>query len=162
MVDNQSIVLLEHGLEMGEHTPWLWLPVHDPGPRTPEPPTWPWTPETHPPSGLVFLALGRSQKPRLAVPTLLIVEAARDTSDVDVDLQLLGESAGGDSLPDIPAPDVPLPVVPLTAVRPDDSVGEKCTSPLSAEEAMVIAFILWLGSWFVCFLCCIQFISGTN
>jgi len=43
---------------------------------------------------------------------------------VDADQQLLGESAGGNSLTDIPLRDVPLPDVPLPEVRPDGSVGE--------------------------------------
>jgi len=60
------------------------------------------------------------QKPRPAVPTLREAEAARNASDVDVDQQLLGESAGGDSLPDVPHPDAPLP-----EARPDGSVGEE-------------------------------------
>jgi len=74
------------------------------------------------------------------VPTLRETEAARNTSDVDVDQQLLIESAGCDSLPDVPfpdvplhdvplpdvpLPDVPLPDVPLHETRPDDSVGEE-------------------------------------
>ena len=40
-------------------------------------------------------------------------EAAGNTSDLDVEQQLLGESAGGDGLPTGPLPDVPLPDVPL-------------------------------------------------
>ena len=52
-------------------------------------------------------------------------EAAGNTFDVDVDHQLLGESAGGDSLPDVPLPDVPLPDVSLPEVRQDYSVGEE-------------------------------------
>jgi len=50
-----------------------------------------------------------SQKPRQAAPTLGAAEAAGNTSDVDVDQQLLSTSAGGDSLPNVPLPDVPLP-----------------------------------------------------
>jgi hypothetical protein len=75
------------------------------------------------------------QKPRPAAPTLREAEAAGNTSDVNVELQLLGESAGGDSLPDVPLTDVPLPDVPLPYVplpdvplpeeRPDGSVGEE-------------------------------------
>jgi len=69
-------------------------------------------------------------KPGLAVPPLRDAEAAGNTSDVDVEQQLLIESAGGDSLsdvspPDVPLPDVPLPDVPLNEVYPDGSVGEK-------------------------------------
>jgi len=85
------------------------------------------------------------QKPRPAAPTLQEAEAARNTLDVDVEQQLLGELAGGDSLPDVPLPDVllpdvslpdvplpdvplpdvPLPDVPLPEARPDGSVGEE-------------------------------------
>jgi len=64
------------------------------------------------------------------VPTLREAEAARNTSDVDVDQQLLIESAGGDSLPDVFLPDVPLPDIPVPDVTlpeacPDGSVGEE-------------------------------------
>jgi len=79
------------------------------------------------------------------VPTKREAEAAGNTSDVDVDHQLLIESAGGDSLPDIPLPDVslsdvllpdvplpdvplpdvPLPDVPLPEARTDVSVGKE-------------------------------------
>ena len=90
------------------------------------------------------------QKPRPVAPTLPEAEAAGNTSDVDVDQQLPGESAGGDSLPDVPLPDVPLPHVhlpdvplpdvplpdvplpdvplpnvPLPEVRPGGSVGKE-------------------------------------
>jgi hypothetical protein len=75
------------------------------------------------------------QNPRPAVPTQREAEAAGNTSDVDVDQQLLIESAGGDSLPDfplpnvplpdVPLPDVPLPDVPLPEARPAGSVGEE-------------------------------------
>ena len=65
------------------------------------------------------------QKPRPAAPTLREAEAARNTSDVDVEQQLLGESAGGDSLPDVPHPDVPLPDIPLPDVPlPDDALPD--------------------------------------
>jgi hypothetical protein len=40
--------------------------------------------------------------------------------DVDVDQQLLIESAGGDSLPDVPLPDVTPP-----DARPDGLLGEE-------------------------------------
>ena len=80
------------------------------------------------------------QKPRPAAPTLREAEAAGNTSDVDVEQQLLGELAGGNGLPngplphvplpDVPLPNVPLPDVPLSDVplpeaRPDGSVGEE-------------------------------------
>jgi len=81
-----------------------------------------------------------TQKPRPAAPTRQEADAAGNTSDVDVDQQLLGESAGGDSLPDVPLqhvpfPHVPLPDVslldvpvpdgPLTEARLDGSLGEE-------------------------------------
>jgi hypothetical protein len=64
------------------------------------------------------------------VPTLPEAEAARNTLDVDVNEQLVIESAGGDSLsnvllPDAPLPDVPLPDASLPEVHPDGSVGEE-------------------------------------
>jgi len=65
------------------------------------------------------------QKCHLTVPSLREAEAAGNTSDVDVDQQLIGESAGGHSLPDVPLPDVPLPDFPLPEACTDDSVGEK-------------------------------------
>lgn len=51
--------------------------------------------------------------------------------DGDVDQQRLGESAGGDSLPNVPVPGAPLPEAP-----PDGSVGEQLTSRCIAEEEM--------------------------
>jgi len=59
------------------------------------------------------------------VPTLREAEAAGNSSDVDVDEQPLGESAGGDSLPHVPLPNVPVPNVPLPVARSDGSVGEE-------------------------------------
>jgi hypothetical protein len=138
MVDDQPIVLPEQGQEMREPRPQPPAPA--PRPQTPEPRPRPRTPETHPLSGLEHLGLVTPQKPRPAVPTLREAEAAGNTSDVDVNQQLLIEWAGGDSLsdvplpdvplpdvplPDVPLPDVPLPDVPLPEVRPDGSVGEE-------------------------------------
>ena len=64
------------------------------------------------------------QEPRPAVPTLPESEAAGNTSDVDVDVdvdqQLQIESAGGDSLANVPLHNVPLP-----EALPDCSVGEE-------------------------------------
>jgi len=70
------------------------------------------------------------QKPRPAAPTLREAEAAGNISDVDVEQQLLSESAGGDSLPDVRLPDVSLPDVrlpdvPLPEARPYGSLGEE-------------------------------------
>jgi len=57
-------------------------------------------------------------------------EEAGNTSDVDVDQQLLIESAGGNSLPDVPLrhvhlPDGPLHNVPLHESRPESLVWEE-------------------------------------
>jgi hypothetical protein len=90
---------------------------------------------THPLTGLEHFELLTPQKPCPVVPTLREHVAARNASVVDVDQQLLIESAGGDSLPDVPLPVVPLPNVPipdvslpdspLPAARPNGSVGEE-------------------------------------
>jgi len=120
MVDDQPIMLPEQCQEMREHTPRPQPLAPAPRPQTPDPRPRPQTLETHPLSGLEHLGLVKPQKPRPAVPTQREAEAARNTSDVDVDQQLLIESAGGDSLPDVPLPDVPLP-----EARPDGSVGEE-------------------------------------
>jgi hypothetical protein len=87
-----------------------------------------------------FARLVTPPTPHPAVPTLRDVEEAGNTSDVDVDQQLLSESAGSDCLlkvplsngaladvpvPDVPPPDVPVPVAPLSGVHPDGSVGEE-------------------------------------
>jgi hypothetical protein len=116
MLDDEPTVLHEQGQEMREHTPRPQPPAPAPRPQTAEPSPRPRTPETLTLSGLVFLGLVPPQKPRPAAPTLREAEAAKNTSDVDVEQQRLGESAGGDSLPDVSLPDVPLPDVPLPDV----------------------------------------------
>jgi len=73
------------------------------------------------------------QNPHLVVPSLREAGAAGNTSDVDVDQQVLVESAGGDSLPGVPVPDVPLTDVPLPEARPDGSGCKEWTSPRGAE-----------------------------
>jgi hypothetical protein len=110
---------------MREHTPWPQTLAAAPRPQTQEhhPPRQ--TPETHSFSGLEFLGLVTPQKPRPAAPTLRQAEAAGNTSDVDVEQQLLGESPGSDSLPNVtlpavPLPDIPLPDVPLPDVPHPD------------------------------------------
>jgi len=159
MVNYQPIVLPEQGQEMREHTPWPQPPEPAPRPQTPEPRTRPRTLETHPLSGLEDLGLVMPQKPRPAMPSLREAGASGNTSDVDVDQQLLGESADGDSLTDVSLPDICLPDVPLPEARPDGSVGEEQTSPRVAEEAMVVVFGLGSGSCLVRFLCSNLFIS---
>ncbi|KAF8539101.1 hypothetical protein BDD12DRAFT_883297 [Trichophaea hybrida] len=81
------------------------------------------------------LGLVTPQQPRPSSPTLREAEAAGNISDVNVEQQLLGESAGGDSLldvsllddplPDDPLPDVPIPNVPSPHVHPDGLVAEE-------------------------------------
>jgi hypothetical protein len=152
MVDNQPIVLPEHGQEMHEHTPRPQQPAPGPRPQTPEPRPRPRTLETHPLSELEHLRLVTPQKPRLAVPTLRKAEAARDTSDVDVDHPLLCEATCGDSLSDVPLPDVSLPNV----------VCVERTSARIAEQAMVVSFGLGSGSCLVRLCCSNLFISGID
>ena len=79
------------------------------------------------------------------MPTLWEAKAAENTSDVDVDQQLLSESAGGDSLPNFPLPNIPLPNVPhpnvpLPEACPHGMVGEGWTSHHDGEEGMVVVF----------------------
>jgi hypothetical protein len=130
MVDDEPTVRLEQGQEMREHTPWLHPLAPAPQLETLEPPPRPRTPETHTLSALEFSGRVTPQKPRPAVPPLREAEAAGNTSDVDVEQQLLSEWAGGDGhpnvpLPNVPLPDVPLPDVPRHEVGPDGSVGEE-------------------------------------
>jgi len=147
MVDDQPTMLPEQGHEMREHTPRPQPPAPAPQPQTPEPHPRPQTPETHTLGGLGFLGPETPQEPSSAGLTLRESETAGNAADVDVDQQLLGESAGGDRLPDVPLPDVPLldvplpyvrlPDVPLPEARTDGSVGEEWTSPPVVEEACV-------------------------
>jgi len=157
MVNDQPIVLPEQGQKMREHTPRPQPPAPASRPLTLERRPRPRTPETHPLTGLEDLGLLTSQKPQPVVPKLQEAEAARNTSDVDVNQQLLIESAGGDSLSDVPLADVPLPDVAfpdvaLPEVRPDGSVGKEWTSPRVAEEVMVVGFGSGSGSCLVRFL----------
>ena len=125
MGDDQPIVLPEQGQGMREHTPRPQHPAHAPRPQTLEPCPRPQTPETYPLSGLEHLGLVTPQNPRPVVPTLREAEAAGNTFDVDENQQLLGESAGGDGLPNVPLPDVTLPDSPHPEARPNGSVGEE-------------------------------------
>jgi len=180
MLDDEPTVLPEQGQAMREHTPLPQPAAPAPRPQTPEPPPRPGTPETHNLSRWKFVGLVTPQKPRPAAPTLQEAEEAGNTSDVDVEQQLLGESAGGDSLfdvplsgvllpdvplphgplpdvllSDVPLPDIPLPDIPVPEARADISVGEETISPR-------VAFGLESGSCLVSFLCCNLFISGTD
>jgi len=168
MVDDQATVLPQQGQEMRQHTPQPQPPAPAPRPQTPEPPSGPRTLETHTLSRLEFLWLLMRQKPRPAPPTLREAEAAGNTLYVDVERQLLSQSAGADCLtdsplpniplptvplPDVPLPDLPLsdvalPEIPLTRARPQWSVGKECTSPRFAEEAWVWVRVAFLSCEF--------------
>ena len=142
MVDDQPTMLPEQGQEMREHTPRTQPLAPAPRSQTPVPRPPPQTPVTHPHSALEFVGLVTPQKPRPVAPTLREVELAGNTSDLDVGQQQLRESAGGDSLPDVPLPTVPLqdvlfPYVPLPDARPDVSVGEEQMIPHGTEELRV-------------------------
>jgi len=120
MVDNQLIMLSVQGQEMCGHTPRPQSAAPTPCMETLQPRPRPRTAETHPLSGRDILGLVPQQRHRPAVPTVREAEAARNTSHVDVDKELVGELAGGDSLPDVPLPDVHL----LNAGS-DGSVGKE-------------------------------------
>jgi len=140
--EDQPIVIPEQGQEMIEHT-WQPQPLAPtPQLQTPEPHPHPWTPVTDPLSGLQDLGHVTEQKPRPAVPIFQEAEADRHSSCVDVNQQLVGESAGGDSLPDIPLPDVPFDDVPL----PDEPLLMTHPAGLVGEKVMVVAFRLGSGS----------------
>ena len=125
MVDDEPTVLPEQGQEMHKYTQQLQPPAPAPQPQTLEPPPQPRTPETYTLSGLEILGLVTPQKLLLRAPTLGEAEAARNTTDVDVEQQLPGKSVVGDGLPDVPPPDVPLLDVPLPEARQDGLVGDK-------------------------------------
>jgi len=129
MVRDRAILGPEQGQELREHTPQPQPAAPAPRPHTLDPHPRPQTSETHSLSVLEHLGSVALEKPRTAVPPLRKAKAARDTSDVDVDHQLLIESAGGESLlnvplHDVPLPDVPLPDVPLPEALRDGSVGQ--------------------------------------
>jgi len=54
------------------------------------------------------------------VPTLQEPVAARNTSDVDADQQLIGESAGGNNLPEVTVLDVAVPDIAVCDVAVSD------------------------------------------
>jgi len=114
MVDDVPIVLHEQGQEIRDHTARPQHPAPATRPLTPDPCPRPRTPETHALSRFQHLGLGMMQKPRPAVPTVREAESGGNTSDGDVDQPVLIESAGGDSLSDVPPPDVPLPDISLS------------------------------------------------
>jgi hypothetical protein len=116
MGDDETTVLPEQTQEMREDDTWPQTPASSLRPQTLQPSPPPRTLETHTLSGLEFLWVVMPQKPRPAAPTRQEAEAARNTSDFDVEQQILSQSAGGDSLPNVPLPGGPLPDVPLLHV----------------------------------------------
>jgi len=145
IVDNQPTVQSETSQKIGEHTPGPQPPVAAPRTQSLEPRPRPHTPVTHPLSGLEFLGFVSPLRIYPMVPTQQEAEAAGNTSDVDVDQQLLRESAVGDSVPVVPLPDVAILDVHLSETRPDSSVGEDLTSPRIAEQACIqvrVAFLV--------------------
>jgi len=116
MVDDQPTVLPEQGHVMREHTSWPQCQVPAQRPQTLEPrlPLQTW--ETDSLIGLDLFGIVTPHKPCPAAPTLQEDETAGNTSDVDVEQQLLGELACGDSLPNAPLPHLPLPDVPVPDV----------------------------------------------
>jgi hypothetical protein len=130
MGDDPLAALPEQGEEMREHTPRRQTPVPTPRPHNSEPRPRTQTPEAHTLSGLQFMGLVTLQRPCPVPPTLREAEAAGTTSDGSAEQQLLGESAAGDCLPDVPLPnvphlDVPHPDVPLPEERPEGSGGDE-------------------------------------
>jgi len=85
MVDDEPAVLPEQGQDMSQHIPTPQPPAPAPPPQTLETPPRRRTPETHTLSGPEFLGLVMPQKPCPAAPPLGEAEAARNTSDVDVE-----------------------------------------------------------------------------
>jgi len=152
MIDCQPILLPEQGQTMREHTPCPQPPAPAPWQQSPEPCQGLRTSETYLLSRLEHFGLLTLPKPRLVGPNRGEADAARSTSDVDVEQQLLGKSAGGNSLPDLL----------LFEEHTDGLVSEKWTSPDVAVEAMNVAFRLVSGSGLDCLLWTDQCISDID
>jgi len=140
MVDNYPIPISKKSQEMWEHTPWPQPPVPAPWLPTLDPRPSPWSLENFTFCVLELFGLLMLQNPHLAVPTLNEAEAAGTTSHVDVDQQPLGESAGGNRLPN-----VLLPSIHLWEACLDSSVEEQSTSRRVEEEVMLVAIRIRLG-----------------
>jgi len=160
MVYDQPMVLREHGQVMCEHTARPQHPVSARLIQTTEPRPPPQTPASYLLSGLEDLGFVMTETPCTAVPNLRIAQGAGNTSDVDVDQQLLTEWAGGDSLHNVHLPKIPPADITLLEAQPDGSVGEEWTSSHISDEAMVVAFGLGPDSCLVRFLCFNLFTSG--
>jgi len=187
IVDNQPIVLPEQGQKMHKHTPHPHPPAPAPRPQTLQLHPQQQTPATHLLSGCVYLRLLIRRKPRPAVTTLEEAVAAGSTVHVDVDQELLIESAGGEILSDVPGavllicdvplpditlldvpltdvllPGVPLSDIPLPEALPDGSAGQVCNGPGIAVVAMVVHYRLGSDSCLVRFVCSNPCISGVD
>ena len=157
MVEDKAIVLPEQCQEMQEYTPRPKPQATAPRPQILGPHPRPRTLATHPLGGLEFLLIVTLLKARREVPTLRKAEAARNTSDVEVDQQLLGLSAGCERVPYVTLTNVPHP-----GTSPDGSVRKEGISPHVPEEEIFVAFRSGTGSCLVCFLCFNLFISGID
>ena len=124
MAEGQPIVLPEQGPEMREHTQQPHPVAPSPCPQTLQPRPQSQPTVTHRHSKLECLGLVTPRNPRPVDPTLREAEAAGNSSDMDLDKQLLRESAGGDSLTDVPFPDITLRDFPHHEVLLDDSLSE--------------------------------------
>jgi hypothetical protein len=152
IVDDQPTVLPRQGKEMHELTP---------RPQSQEPLARPPTPEPHALSPLEFLGLVKPQIPHLVALNLLKSEAARNTSNVDVEQQLLSTMSVGDNLsnvtlaevllravffPVVSLPNVPLPDVSLTEMDPDGLGGQGRTSSLFAGKVCVQVEVMYMSA----------------
>jgi hypothetical protein len=111
MVGDQAIMLPDEGQMMSEPTAQQQPLAPAPWPQTMQPRPQARTPKTDSLTGLQDLGMVTLQKPHMAVPNLQEAKAAGNPSDVDVNRQLLGETAGGDRDTDGPLPDFLLPDV---------------------------------------------------
>ena len=174
MVGDEPTVLPEQGQVMRDNTTQPQPPVPARRPQTTEPPPRPRTLETHTMSGLEFLWLVTPQKPHPAMTTRRDANAAGNTSDIDMELEILCESAGGNnfnnspltdvSLPDVPLPNVALPnVAPLMfhSLMPAPMAQWVRSEPVLSLQTRSAFQVEW-GSCLVSFLSGKLFISGTN
>jgi len=169
MVDYEPTVLHEHGQEMRGHTPWPQPPAPALRPQILDPRPQPRTLETHTFSGLEFLGIVTAQKAHSAAPTLREAEAAGNTSDANVDQQLIRDSAGGDSLPNVPpgmshfrmSPS-PMSLSPMSISLRRARIAQKARSELFLGLQRQRPFGLGSGSCLVSIRCCNLIISGTD
>lgn len=106
-------MLLEQSHVIREATPWPQHPAAVPQSQTQEHGRSPRTLETLLLGKLEHLALLTPRNPPSVVPTLREAEHAANISDLDVDQQMFGKSAGADSVPEVPLSDVRVRNPPL-------------------------------------------------